>query len=254
MKLKAGSLFFILTIIFIAATIAYSTSQDEKAKNDSSKIIIDVNELGDKIGVVKEETVMPDGNKALAQKWDKAAIQKAMAELKRYYTDPTKTYFITNSPHPAFTLAFIQAMQPLNVQYLYMNRGGDEVEMCTLKKVKNIPYPAFNYGVRFEIKEDGDKIFMNFNSDSPEATALKQHSFDIKNTCKLAIPEIPKGKHLFLHAKGRYAVMVPLAFNYIKDTKSISIARHDDDYTCAVSFSDKIEVGEVTKRTLPDDL
>jgi hypothetical protein len=48
--------------------------------------------------------------------------------------------------------------------------------------------------------------------------------------------------------------MVALAFNYIKDTKSISIARHEDDYTCAVSFSDDIDVGEVTKRTLPNDL
>jgi hypothetical protein len=255
MKLKAGYLIFILAILSIGVTAAFSASQkDEQAKSDPQKIIIDVSEIGDKIGVLKEETIMPDGKKDLAQKWGKAEIQKAMAELKRTYTDPKKTYLVTNSPHPAITLAFIQALQPLNVIYLYMKPGGDEVAMCTLNKVKNIPDPASNYGVRFEIKEDGDKIFMNFNSDSPEATALKQHTFDIKNTCNLSIPEIPPGKHLYLHARGRYAVMVPLAFNYIKDAKSISIARHEDDYTCAVSSSDKIQVGEVTKRTLPNNL
>jgi hypothetical protein len=122
------------------------------------------------------------------------------------------------------------------------------------QKVKEIPSPYSNYDVRFEMKEDGDKLFINFNSDSPEATALKQHSFDINNICRLSIPEIPAEKHIFLHARGRYCVMVTLAFNYIKDCRSISIARHEDDYTCAVSFSDEIEVGEVMKRTLPNNL
>jgi hypothetical protein len=126
--------------------------------------------------------------------------------------------------------------------------------MCALKKTAGIPDTEANLGVRFEIIEDGDKLFMNFNSDSPEATAAKGHSFAIEDSCKIAIPEIPKGKHLYLHARGRYCVMVALAFNYLEDTKSISIARHEDDYTCAVSFSDDIEVGEVTKRTLPNDL
>jgi hypothetical protein len=138
--------------------------------------------------------------------------------------------------------------------YLYMLPVVDYIEVCELKKVKEIPAPDSNYGVRFEMIEDGDKLFINFNSDSPEATALKQHSFDIKNICKLAIPEIPAGKHIFLHARGRYCVMVALAFNYLKAAKSLSIARHEDDYTCAVSFSKEIETGQVTPRTLPNNL
>jgi len=226
----------------------------DSAGGESQKVMIEVDKLGEKLGVQQEETVMPDGKKGMAQKWGKAEIQRAVAEAKRSYNDPDKIYMVTSSPHPAITLAFIHALQPLNVLYLYMSPGGDEVEMCELKKVKGIPAPDSNYGVRFEIIEDGDKLFMNFNSDSPEATAQKQHSFDINNICKLSIPEIPAGKHLFLHARGRYCVMVTLAFNYIKDCKSISIARHEDDYTCAVSFSDDIEAGEVTPRTLPNDL
>jgi hypothetical protein len=110
MQLKARYLIFIITIVFVGVTAAHSASQkDEQGKSDPQKVIIDVSEIGDKIGVVKEETVMPDGKKDLAQKWGKAEIQKAMAELKRTYTDPKKTYFVTNSPHPAITLAFIQA-------------------------------------------------------------------------------------------------------------------------------------------------
>lgn len=255
MKTKANNLIIIFAFLLMGQALPCSIAQGgDPGKGEPEKVIISVNELGEKLGVQKEEVVMPDGNKFLSQKWSKKEIQKAIAEAKRTYTDPENIYLVTSSPHPAITLAFIQTLQPLNVLYLYMEPGGDEVEMCQLKKVKQIPSPDSNYGVRFEIIEEGDKLFMNFNSDSPEATALKQHSFDISNTCKLVIPEIPTNKHIFLHARGRYAVMVPLAFNYIEDCKSISIARHEDDYTCAVSFSDDIEVGEVTTRTLPNDL
>lgn len=255
MKTIAGYLIFIFAFVFTCLAATYSNAQKNgQINNEPKKVIISVSELGDKIGVLKEETVMPDGKMGIAQKWGKDEIQKAVGEVKRSYTDPENIYMVTSSPHPAITLALIQALQPLHVLYLYMEPGGDEVEMCELKKVKQIPSSDSNYGVRFEMIEDGDKLFINFNSDSPEATALKQHSFDIKNICKLVIPEIPAGKHIFLHARGRYCVMVTLAFNYIKGSKSLSIARHEDDYTCAVSFSDEIEVGEVTTRTLPNNL
>ena len=255
MKRKAGYLIIIFLFLLIGTNPYCVIAQmDDRDSNDSKKVMIEVDKFGEKLDVQQEEVVMPDGNKGLSQKWGEAEIQKAVSELKNYYNDPDKIYLVTSSPHPAITLAFIQALQPLNVLYLYMSPGGDEVEMCTLPKVSQIPDPDTNYGVRFEIIEDGDKLFMNFNSDSPEATALRQHTFDINDTCKLVIPEIPANKHLFLHARGRYCVMVAMAFNYIKDCKSISIARHEDDYTCAVSFSDDIAIGEVTKRTLPNDL
>ena len=255
MKLKPTCLILVFAFAFSAiAATGDNAQKDAQVNYGPDKVLISVSELGDKIGVAREETIMPDGKMGVAQKWGKAEIQKAVAEIKRAYKEPEKTYMVTSSPHPAITLAFIQALQPLHVLYLYMEPGGDEIEMCELKKVKGIPEPDTNYGVRFEIIEDGDKLFMNFNSDSPEATALKQHSFEIKNICKLTIPEIPKGKHLFLHARGRYCVMVTLAFNYLKDCKSISIARHEDDYTCAVSFSDEIEAGQVTTRILPNNL
>jgi len=253
MKIKDGYLIIVFAFVFIGLAAVFGIAQGNgQTKSESKKVIIEISKLGEKLGVVQEETVMPDGKKGMAQKWGKAEIQKAVAELKRNYNDPENTYLVTSSPHPAITLAFIQTLQPLNVLYLYMQPGGDEVPMCELTKVKQLP--DSNYGVRFEMIEDGDKLFINFNSDSPEATALKQHSFDIKNICKLAIPEIPAGKHVFLHARGRYCVMVALAFNYIKDSKSISIAYHENDYTCAVSFSDEIEIGDVTTRTLPNNL
>jgi hypothetical protein len=244
----------VMMLISITVTTVCSVRSEDGAAGDTEKVLIEIDKLGKKLGVPEEEMTMPDGKKMKGQKWGKAEIQKAVAVLPKLYNDSGKTYLVTSSPHPAITLAFIQTLQPLNVLYLYMSPGGDEVPMCELPKTAQIPDADSNYGVRFEIIEDGDKLFMNFNSDSPEATAARSHSFDINDTCKLTIPEIPKGKHLFLHARGRYCVMVALAFNYIKDTKSISIARHEDDYTCAVSFSDDIEVGEVTTRTLPNDI
>ena len=256
--MKTKVRFIIISFAFVITGLAAASSiaqKDAQTKSEPQKVIIDINELGEKMGVAQEETVIPDGSKLLVQKWNKAEIQKAVADAKRSYTDPKNTYLVTNSPHPAITLAFIQALQPLTVKYLYMKPGGDEIEMCELKKVKQAPDPASNYDANFEIKEDGDKLFINFTSDSAEAAALmKGHTFDIKNTCKLVIPEIPTGKHIFLHAKGRYCVMVALAFNYIKNSKSLSIACHEDDYTCAVSFSDEIGIGQVTPRTLPNNL
>ena len=254
MKTKFRFLIISLALFFTGLATANSIAQkDAQTKSEPQKVIIDIGGLGEKMGVAQEETVIPDGSKLLVQKWNKAQIQKAVADLKQRYTDPKNTYLVTNSPNPAITLAFIQALQPFKVLYLYMKPGGDEIDMCELKKVKQAPAPASNYDANFEIKEDGDKLFINFNSDSAEA-ALKGHTFDIKNTCKLVIPEIPAGKHVFLHAKGRYCVMVAVAFNYVKGSKSVSIACHEEDYTCAVSFSDKIEIGQVTPRTLPNNL
>jgi hypothetical protein len=254
--MKTSIKFSFIAFVFVIAvmTVPQRARSEDGGTEDPAKVIIEVDKLGTELGVPEEEATMPDGKVLMSQKWGAAEIQKAVAELPKRYHDPDKTYMVTSSPHPAITLAFIQALQPLDVGYLYMAPGGDEVPMCELKKMPEIPEADANLGVRFEIIEDGDKLFMNFNSDSPEATAAKSHSFNIGDTCKIAIPEIPKGKHLYLHARGRYCVMVALAFNYIKDTKSISIARHEDDYTCAISFSDVIEVGEVTKRTLPNEL
>jgi len=246
--------FIVFILVFAATAMASNAQNNGEAAEDSDKIMIEVDKLGKELGVPEEETTMPDGKVLMSQKWGPAEIRKAVAELPKRYNDPEKTYLVTSSPHPAITLAFIQALQPMNVLYLYMAPGGDEVPMCALKKTSELPDADTNYGVRFEIIEDGDNLYMNFNSDSPEATAARSHSFDIADTCKLTIPEIPKGKHLYLHARGRYCVMVALAFNYIKDTKSISIARHEDDYTCAVSFSDEIAMGEVTARTLSNEL
>lgn len=244
---------FVFVSIFMAAAFN-ATQGNAQTTAESQKVIIEIDKIGRDIGVAQEETVMPGGNKGMSQRWDKAEMEKAFAVLKRDYNDPDATYFVTSSPHPAVTLAFINALRPLDVNYLYQRPGGDEVDMCELQKVKGIPEADSNYGVRFEIIENGDKLFMNFNSDSPEATAQKAHSFEIPNICKLTIPEIPTGKHLYLHARGRYCVMVALAFNYINDCKSISIAYHQNDYKCAASFSDEIEIGEVTTRTLPNDL
>jgi hypothetical protein len=82
MKLKAGYLILIFAIVFAGVTAVYSASQkDEQTKGDSQKVIIDVSDIGDKIGIVKEETIMPDGKKDMAQKWGKAEIKRLWLNL-----------------------------------------------------------------------------------------------------------------------------------------------------------------------------
>jgi len=238
----------VFVLVFSAMVTVCNAESEDGTNAEPEKVTVDIEKLGKELGVKEVEVQRPDGNSRISQQWGKADIQKAMAENLKRYSDPGKTYLVDASPSPVITLAFIQALQPMNVLYLY---AGAEMPMCELKKVDKIPGADSNYGVRFEIVEEGDKVFMNFNSDEPGAS---QHTFATDDTCKLTIPEIPKGKHLFLHARGKYCTMVALAFNYVKDSKSVSIASHEEDYTCAVSFSDDIEVGDVTTRTLPNDL
>ena len=70
----------------------------------------------------------------------------------------------------------------------------------------------------------------------------------------LVIPDIPAGKNVFIHGKGMYGAMVCIAWNYVKNCKSLSVAAHETDYTCAVSFIKEREVGDVTHRTLQNNL
>lgn len=242
----------VLSILFLILLIPCSgIAQKSDPKGDEpERVIIDLNALGEKMDVPLGEVTFPDGSKFRLQKWEKAHIQKAIADLQYCFDAPEKTYVVTNSPSPWVTLAVMEALEPLKVNYLYPRADGVELEMYELKRGTQTP----NYDVVFEVVEDGDNLFINLNSDRPESLTLKKHTFDTENLSRVMIPEIPAGKHVFIHGKGMFCVLVCVAKNYVKDAKSISLAAHDTNYGCAVSHTDEYEVGEETVRTLPNNL
>lgn len=251
MNYKVKYLIFLFLIVLTGSTAGCQIAEtNSRITSESPKVIINVREIGEKMGVPVEEVIFPDGTKGTTQKWGKGDIKKAINELSFCFNEPEKTYLLTDIPEPWITLALMEALQPCNVLYLYPRPDGVELEMCELKRGKQDP----NYDVVFEIVEEGDKVFVNLNSDRPEAATIGHHTFETENLCKVVIPEIPSEKHVFVHGKGMYCVMVCVAKNYVKGSKSVSLASHETDYTCSVSFTDEREIGDVTPRTLPNNL
>jgi hypothetical protein len=253
MKMKFKTLFYFIIFTFVLVGILECRSfaqKNSRTTSERKKVVISVEQLGKKFGVPEEEMTIPNGEKRLHQKWGKKDIQRAVKELQYCFKSPETTYLLTEISEPWITLALMEALKPLHVKYLYPRSDGTEVEMYELKRGKQNP----NYDVVFEVVEADDKVFINLNSDSPEALTVGHHTFNLDNLSRVVIPEIPSGKHVFIHAKGMYSVMVCIAKNYIKGAKSLSIASHDTDYICAVSSLKGLEVGDVTVRTLKNNL
>lgn len=215
-------------------------------------VVIDVSKIGKKMNAPEDTIPLPGGKTFQLQRWNKEHLNKAIEELKYCFKSPEKTYLLTEVPAPWITLALIQALQPLKVHYLYPAAGGTDLDLMRLKRGK--AEAAENYDARFEVKEEGDNVYINLATDKPGTPEGGGHTFDLKNLPKVVIPEIPAGKNVFIHGKGAYGPMVIIAWNYAKDAKTLSMAAHETDYVCAISHSKTLEPGDVTKRTRENNL
>ena len=251
MKVKFGNLVILFTSVLMFFFYGVSPAQtNNKQADDPDKVIIDVSKIGKKMGAPEDTIPFVGGKTFQLQRWNKEHIKKAIEELKYCFKAPKKTYLLTEVPAPWITLALIKALQPLNVHYLYPAPGGTDLELIEFKRGKQ----EENYGAIFEVKEDGDNVYINLTTDKPSTATTGEHTFDIKDLPKVVIPDIPSGKNVFIHGKGMYGAMVCIAWNYVKNCKSLSMAAHETDYVCAVSSTKDLEVGDVTKRTLQNNL
>jgi len=251
MKIKVRYIIVLFAAVLMAVSTGWSFAQtNDKKTEDPNKVIIDISQVGKKMGVPEDTIPFVDGTTFKLQRWNKEHIKKAIEELKYCFRQPEKTYLLTEVPAPWITLALIQALQPLKVHYLYPAPGGTDLELIEFKRGKQ----EQNYGAIFEVIEEGDNVFINLTTDKPETVTTGKHTFDINDLSKVVIPDIPAGKNVFIHGKGMYGAMVCIAWNYVKNCKSLSMAAHETDYTCAVSFTKELEVGDVTHRTLQNNL
>lgn len=245
-----GLLILFISIFFSLCTCLSFAQKSSQANNDATKVVIDISKVGKKLNVPEDTIPFVDGKTFQLQRWSKEHVKKAIEELKYCFKEPEKTYLLTESPAPWITVALIQALQPLKVHYLYPAPGGTDLEMIEFKRGKS----EQNYGAIFEVKEDGDNVYINLTTDKPSTVTTGEHTFDIKDLAKVVIPDIPAGKNVFIHGKGMYGAIVCIAWNYVKGCKSLSMAAHETDYVCAVSHAKELEVGDVTKRTLQNNL
>jgi hypothetical protein len=250
-KMTCGALFLaVLSTLFF--TVRGFTQPDKQTALKGDTVVIDISKIGKKMNAPEDTLADPGGGGKIfqLQRWNKEHLNKAIEELKYCFKNPEKTYLLTEVPAPWITLALIQALQPLKVHYLYPAPGGTDLELMHLKRGK----AAENYGALFEVKEEGDNVYINLTTDKPSATPTGAHTFNLENLPKVVIPKIPAGKNVFIHGKGMYGAMVIIAWNYAKDAKTLSMAAHETDYVCAVSHSKTLEPGDVTKRTWENNL
>lgn len=197
----------------------------------------------------------PNGEMIDMPIWDGKTYERALAALSGWRDAPDGRYYLTDVPSTWLVIALIHALAPAKVGYLYLKEDGVEVDMCRL--ARGVKPKEENYDVVFEVIEDGDRLYVNLNSDRPVADIAANggpHTFDIADLPKVVIPDLPTGKHIFMHAKGRFCVMDVIAWNYLPGAKSFSIACHEDDYTCCYSADPSIRVGDVTKRMIENRL
>lgn len=227
----------------------------------SKKLVwFSIDEIGEKLGVETRDLVIPTGEVIKQPVWTKADFAEGLKELD-HLTDTDVIYSVTNNHDPWLLTGFAYALKQkfgTAPHYQYPapptpKLSGWDIDLSPL----SVGEQENNYDVVYEVIEDGDSIYLNLNSDDPNADMSKfsgPHTFDPNNTDKILIPALPKDKHLYIHAKGMFCVMVKVAMSYADDCRSLSIAAHDDDYTCCVSHCDEIQPGDVTKRTIPNNL
>lgn len=98
----------------------------------------------------------------------------------------------------------------------------------------------------FLVKEDGDNVYISFNSDKEGATG---HTFRMEDIPKIIVPDIPAGKNIFFHGLGMYPVQIVVLNELAKTCGSLSTACHSDPvYTCAISRNGSMEPGDTTPR------
>ena len=217
-----------------------------------SDTIFDLLELSKKYDIPVEYHTLPNGRVIGHAHWDVSAWRRLSDELAQVKPEPGHEYMITNSPEPWITVAAIRQLGAGTLKYLYPDPNGRVLRLPELPKSQTLP--ADNHDLQLQLIEDGDSLYINMTSDRPEARDIGHHTFDVDDLPRLVLPEIPKGKRVYIHAWGMYCVMATVALSYIPDSKALFIACHDSDYVCAYSAVDGVSIGDVAKRTLDNPL
>lgn len=201
-------------------------------------VLVNIEDLGREINVPVQKVFSPDGkHEMMLQAWSKPYLHEALEKVAPL---EGQKVIITGHVDPWVTIALLDRIAPEDVRYRVPM--GD-TELYSLAHGE--PNPELD--TVFVIREEGDNVFISFNSDR-EGSA--EHTFKMEDIHRIVVPEIPAGKNIFFHGLGMYPVQIVVLNELKKNCGSLSTACHADPvYTCAVCRNGTLKPGDTTPRT-----
>lgn len=205
--------------------------------NKEVRCIIDLREMGDRyelpmVDVVKDgKVIMRD------HAWDQPALQKAVAECKARAAGADIVELRGHVPNWAVS-AMAHAVLPA-VCYFEIGPGG-----CY--HLTSTPFPIdaaeSTCGLSFEVREEGDAVYVQAVTDAPHADA---HGFDLTKFDQITMPPIPGNKTVFLSGETVNPVAVSMVLTYADISRAVYIRFHEEpNYVCAVTKTPDIAIGD----------
>lgn len=212
---------------------------DEKLRQPENNII-DIQELGAKIGMEEKEQKLPNGKVINTLLWDQENLLKAVKEVS-HFSEEGKSVIITGAAPAWLVSALTHAVHPCPVS-VYVPQVGKNVDIPNLiQGEKNLEGE-----VNFKVTKKGESILVEYNMELPEGFT----SYDENNVTKVVVPEIPQGKDVYISGRGPNYLTVAIAEAYAHTNSSVSLFQPGVGYTCSITHSRNKKLGDLTKDPL----
>ena len=209
-------------------------------EKQTENYIIDIQELGERIGMEAKEQKLPNGKIINTLLWDQENLLKAVNEVS-HLSYEGKPVVITGAAPAWLVSALTHAVHPCPVS-VYVPQIG-----------KNVDIPELLHGeknsdgeVNFKVTEKGDSILVEYNMELPEGIT----TYDENNVGKVVVPEIPQGKSVYISGRGPNYLTVAIAEAYAHTNSSVSLFQPGIGYTCSITHSRNKKLGDLTKDPL----
>lgn len=212
---------------------------DEKLRQPKNNII-DIQELGAKIGMEEKEQKLPNGKVINTLLWDQENLLKAVKEVS-HFSEEGKSVIITGAAPAWLVSALTHAVHPCPVS-VYVPQIGKNVDIPNLIQGEKNSEGEVN----FKVAKKGESILVEYNMELPEGFT----SYDENNVTKVVVPEIPQGKDVYISGRGPNYLTVAIAEAYAHTNSSVSLFQPGIGYTCSITHSRNKKLGDLTKDPL----
>lgn len=230
-------------------TLTWQTKLKTEVKQMNQ--VIDLALVGKEAGIPTKEIPGPFGETMYEQTWTKEYLPTVFSMLQQRIQPGDVP--MTAHTYPWVFLAITYALD-IEDRFVFAVPGGNH---RLIPLMRGTPDPAI--GVVFKTLEDGDNLFVYFDTDpdKPENKVFpksgdevinmenfvpQEHSFDASDIPKIVVPDIPRGKNVYFYGDGIFPAHLVVAHELGKGQKSLWVGCHGEDYTCV--FSDTSEVGD----------
>ena len=212
---------------------------DEKGKKSETNII-NIQELGAKIGMEEKEQKLPNGKVINTLLWDQENLLKAVKEVA-YLSEEEKPVVITGAAPAWLVSALTHAVHPCPVS-VYVPKISKDIDIPQLTHGEKNPDGEVN----FKVTEKGESVLIEYNMELPDGFT----TYDENNVEKVVVPEVPQGKAVYISGRGPNYLTVAIAEAYAHTNSSVSLFQPGIGYTCSITHSRNKRLGDLTKDPL----